>query len=98
MINNMMIRELNNAFVNNLRYDARFERFIAFDVYCGGIEDASSISLRVISPENAIFDTGDAISVVEVAICSKVCIGSGESFFCVSRNGFFSDISSAEHA
>ena len=70
MINNMMIRELNNPFVNNLRYDARFERFIAFDVYCG-IEDASSICSRVIPTEATIFEAGDAISTVEVAIFLK---------------------------
>ena len=71
MINNIMIRELNNAFVNNSRYDGRFELLIAFDVYCGGIEEASSIFSRVISTETAIFDAGDAISIVEVAIFSK---------------------------
>ena len=38
-----MIRELNNPFVNNLRYDARFDGFIAFDVYCGGIGDVPSM-------------------------------------------------------
>ena len=79
----MMIRELNNPFVTNLRYDARFERFIAFDVYCGGIEGASSISSWVMSTETAIFDAGDAISTVEVVILAKGCIGSGDRPFCV---------------
>ena len=71
MINNMMIRELNNPFVNNLRYDARYEGSIAFNVYCGGGEDASSISLRVISTGDAIFDADDAISAVECAMFLK---------------------------
>ena len=57
----MMIRELNNPFFNNLRYAARFDGFIAFDVYCGVIEDASSIISGVISTETATFDAGDVL-------------------------------------
>ena len=68
MINIMMIRELNNPFLSNLRYDARYDGFIAFDVYCGCIEDASSITSRVISTETATFDSDNAFSSVEVAI------------------------------
>ena len=69
----MMIREINNPFVNNLRYDGRYDGFIAFDVYCGGlrIENASSIPSLVISTEIAMFDAGDAFSTVVVAIFLK---------------------------